>query len=233
MQPGSPAYVFRSHMMPGPQILQYQRPNTNGARTKNVPVMQLPYNSVKLLDYPVSSGITMSSPRQSQIVVQAHPSQFTQRSGSDQMAGWMVGGTGCIMDEFKELARCYLRGWLGIWPWKLAGRQKEVFQSHGHQESEGTTCKIPSSLDNQYVRNEQVPLDCSFRSLYGQSCQDFKSPIDYINWIDCGKMVSAIMFRRINIWFFIYTWVILVCRCTLLFVVRVLHLFFFLVFRFP
>lgn len=45
MQPGSPAYVFRSHMMPGPQILQYQRPNTNGARTKNVPVMQLPYNS--------------------------------------------------------------------------------------------------------------------------------------------------------------------------------------------
>nr|XP_016516081.1 PREDICTED: uncharacterized protein LOC107832730 [Nicotiana tabacum] len=83
-----PDYVYpQMYGVPGPQILQYQRPNTNGARTKNVPVMQLPYNSVKLLDYPVSSGITMSSPRQSQIVVQAHPSQFTQRSGSDQMAG--------------------------------------------------------------------------------------------------------------------------------------------------
>lgn len=45
MQPGSPAYAFRGHMMPGPQMVQYQRPNTNGATTDNVPVMQLPYHS--------------------------------------------------------------------------------------------------------------------------------------------------------------------------------------------
>lgn len=42
---------------------------------------------VKVLDYPISSGVTMPSPRQSQTAVQGRPPQFTQSSGSDQMAG--------------------------------------------------------------------------------------------------------------------------------------------------
>ncbi|CAN4083623.1 unnamed protein product [Withania somnifera] len=42
---------------------------------------------VKVLDYPLSSGITMPSPQQSQTAAQAPPQQFTQSSGSEQMAG--------------------------------------------------------------------------------------------------------------------------------------------------
>lgn len=86
-QPGSPAYAYRGHLMTGPHMVQYQRPNASGAMTDNVPLMQLPYHSVKVLDYPISSGITMPSPRQPQTAVQARPPQFTQSSGSDQMAG--------------------------------------------------------------------------------------------------------------------------------------------------
>ncbi|XP_027770544.1 RNA-binding protein 24-like isoform X2 [Solanum pennellii] len=76
-QPGSPAYAYRGHLMTGPHMVQYQRPNASGAMTDNVPLMQLPYHS----------GITMPSPRQPQTAVQARPPQFTQSSGSDQMAG--------------------------------------------------------------------------------------------------------------------------------------------------
>lgn len=76
-QPGGPAYAFRGHLMPGPQMVQYQRPNAGGTTTDNAPLMQLPYHS----------GVTMPSPRQSQTAVQGRPPQFTQSSGSDQMAG--------------------------------------------------------------------------------------------------------------------------------------------------
>lgn len=43
--PGSPAYAFRGHLMTGPQMVQYQRPNASGTTTDNVPLMQLPYHS--------------------------------------------------------------------------------------------------------------------------------------------------------------------------------------------
>ncbi|KAM3252085.1 RNA-binding protein 24 [Capsicum chacoense] len=85
-QPGSPAYAFRG-LMPGPQMVQYQRPNASGTTTDSVPLLQLPYHSVKVLDYPISSGITMPSPHQSQTAVQTRPPQFSQSSGSEQMAG--------------------------------------------------------------------------------------------------------------------------------------------------
>lgn len=44
-QPGSPAYAYRGHLMTGPHMVQYQRPNASGAMTDNVPLMQLPYHS--------------------------------------------------------------------------------------------------------------------------------------------------------------------------------------------
>lgn len=44
-QPGGPAYAFRGHLMPGPQMVQYQRPNAGGTTTDNAPLMQLPYHS--------------------------------------------------------------------------------------------------------------------------------------------------------------------------------------------
>lgn len=45
VQSGSPAYAFRGHLMPGPQMVQYQRPNASGTTADNVPLMQLPYHS--------------------------------------------------------------------------------------------------------------------------------------------------------------------------------------------
>lgn len=70
------------------------------------------------------------------------------------------------------------------------GRQTEVFQSHGHQELWGRiTCKTPRSSDN-HIRNDEVP-GLLFRSLHGQSCQDFK-------WLDWLKYIIELIVER---WF--------------------------------
>lgn len=69
-QPGSPAYAFRG-LMPGPQMVQYQRPNASGTTTDSVPLLQLPYHSGS-----TSVGVTSCVHVQSESVYWVSVSSF-------------------------------------------------------------------------------------------------------------------------------------------------------------
>lgn len=76
--PANLAYTaFRGYMMPNPQTLQYGRPIISGVAPEIMSAMQTP-------NHP---GIRIASPAPAQIIVPTSPPQFTQSSGSDQMAG--------------------------------------------------------------------------------------------------------------------------------------------------
>lgn len=72
--PGTLGYrAIQGFVMPGPQIVQYGRPNVSGATTETIPTTQMPY----------LTGTAPPSFGQVRSVLPALPSQFTQSSGSD------------------------------------------------------------------------------------------------------------------------------------------------------
>lgn len=74
-QPGSPGYtMMRGYFVSSSHMVQYLRPNVSEAiSTYNVAAMQTPSYS----------GMTTSSPVQSQTVIPAHSSRFTMDSNSE------------------------------------------------------------------------------------------------------------------------------------------------------
>lgn len=74
--PSFPYRPVRGYMIPSPPVLQYSRPIVGGVTTEIIPTMQSPHHP----------GIPLPSPGPMQVIVPTSP-QFTQSSGSDQMAG--------------------------------------------------------------------------------------------------------------------------------------------------